>query len=143
MIARYLSFIGDHLWQTTLFVAVVYLLTLVLKGNRAAVRYRLWLAASIKFLLPFAMLISIGRRAEWAADRVETPAAFVSAVEGFSQPFAFGQLSEFQTTPALPENPQSKSETGSPRGVAGRIPMIVFALWLSGALFVFFLWLRA
>src|SRR5262249_12249127 len=98
MISGYLSFIGDHLWQSTLFAAVVYMLTLTLRENRAAIRYRLWVAASVKFLVPFALVISIGRQAEWAADQVEPPATLVYAVEGISQPFAFGQPFSSQST---------------------------------------------
>ena len=52
--------VADHLWQSTLAVAVVAVLTLALKRNRAEVRHALWMAASIKFLIPFAMLMTIG-----------------------------------------------------------------------------------
>jgi len=55
----------NHLWQSSLFVVVVWVLTLSLKSNRAAVRYWLWLAASVKFLIPFSLLVSIGNRFEW------------------------------------------------------------------------------
>ena len=47
----------NHLWQSSLFVVAVWVLTLVLRTNRAAVRYWLWLAASVKFLLPFSLLV--------------------------------------------------------------------------------------
>ena len=33
-----------HLWQSTLVIGVVWLMTLALRGNRADVRHRLWLA---------------------------------------------------------------------------------------------------
>jgi beta-lactamase regulating signal transducer with metallopeptidase domain len=48
-----LSPLANHLWQSTLCVVAVWLLTLALKKNRAAVRYWLWLAASLKVLIPF------------------------------------------------------------------------------------------
>ncbi|HEY0301135.1 MAG TPA: M56 family metallopeptidase, partial [Rhizomicrobium sp.] len=50
----------DHLWQSTLFLAAAGLLTLVLRRNAAAVRYALWFAASVKFLVPFSLLVSVG-----------------------------------------------------------------------------------
>lgn len=53
MIPRSLSPVAAHLWQSTCFVAVAWILTRVLVNNRADVRYRIWLAASVKFLLPF------------------------------------------------------------------------------------------
>ena len=53
---RYLSFLGihtgpalaNHLWQSTAFLAAVWLLTLALRRNEARVRYWLWLAASAR-----------------------------------------------------------------------------------------------
>jgi bla regulator protein BlaR1 len=55
----------NHLWQSSLFVVAVWALTLALKSNRAAVRYWLWLAASVKFLIPFSLLVSLGNQFEW------------------------------------------------------------------------------
>ena len=52
--------LGNHLWQSTLFALVAGLLTLFLRNNYARVRYGLWLAASLKFLIPFSLLVSIG-----------------------------------------------------------------------------------
>ena len=53
---------GNHLWQSTLFAAAAGALTLTLKANHARVRYWLWLAASLKFLVPFSFLKAIGSR---------------------------------------------------------------------------------
>jgi beta-lactamase regulating signal transducer with metallopeptidase domain len=50
----------DHLWQSTLFASAVGLLTLALRRNGAQVRYCLWFAASLKFLVPFAALTAAG-----------------------------------------------------------------------------------
>lgn len=50
----------DHLWQSTLFAGALGLLTLAFRRNGAAVRYGLWFAASVKFLLPFSALVAIG-----------------------------------------------------------------------------------
>jgi bla regulator protein BlaR1 len=44
----------DHLWQSTVFGGVAALLALALRKNYARTRYWLWLAASVKFLIPFA-----------------------------------------------------------------------------------------
>ena len=51
----------DHLWQSTLVAVVIAILTLVFRNNSASVRYWLWFAASLKFLLPFSLLAEIGR----------------------------------------------------------------------------------
>jgi beta-lactamase regulating signal transducer with metallopeptidase domain len=55
-----MSALFDHLWQSTLFAAVLGLLTLAFRKDRAAVRYGLWFAASLKFLLPFSALLALG-----------------------------------------------------------------------------------
>jgi beta-lactamase regulating signal transducer with metallopeptidase domain len=50
----------DHLWQSTLFAGAVALLTLFFRRNGASLRFGLWFAASIKFLVPFAGLVALG-----------------------------------------------------------------------------------
>lgn len=82
------SAFANHLWQSTWFAAVVFLLTLALRKNHAGIRYKLWLIASVKFLLPFSLLIDAGRQVDWPANRAEAPAALISVVEGISQPFS-------------------------------------------------------
>src|SRR5688572_14569919 len=81
--------VANHLWQSTLFVAAVWLITLALRKNRAAVRHSLWVAASIKFLIPFALLFSIGTLSHWPAVR----ASQVSAFAAIGQPFGDSSVS--------------------------------------------------
>jgi beta-lactamase regulating signal transducer with metallopeptidase domain len=50
----------DHLWQSTLVAILAYVLTLLFRNNSASVRYWLWFAASVKFLLPFSLLAALG-----------------------------------------------------------------------------------
>src|SRR5215469_2629716 len=79
-----------HLWQSTLFAAVAGLLTLAFRGNRAQVRYGLWLTASLKFFIPFALLISFGSHLSFApaVQKIATP-AISFAVEYVAQPISF------------------------------------------------------
>src|SRR6185312_6521593 len=49
-----------HLLQSTICAASAALLVLLLRKNAAHVRHRLWFVASIKFLIPFSLLFSIG-----------------------------------------------------------------------------------
>ena len=50
----------NHLWQSSVFAAAAALLTLALRNNAANTRFCLWLAASLKFLVPFSLLIVAG-----------------------------------------------------------------------------------
>ena len=106
----------NHLWQSTLSCLVVAMLALMLRRNRAAVRHGLWLAASVKFLVPFSILVSIGSQFDWRTP----PAAGqpqVSVVELFSQPFA-----PQAPAPLLVSVPTAPS----------RLPVILLCLWLCG-----------
>jgi uncharacterized membrane protein len=57
----------DHLWQSTVVALIAWLLALALRNNRASVSYWLWLIASMKFLLPFSVLIYTGESIRPAA----------------------------------------------------------------------------
>jgi bla regulator protein BlaR1 len=54
------SAIADHLWQSTWFAFAVWLFAQFVRKDSARVRYWVWLAASVKFLVPFAFLSWIG-----------------------------------------------------------------------------------
>ncbi len=73
--------IANHLWQSTLFAVAVALLTLVLKENRAHLRYSLWLLASVKFLLPFSLLVAAGGVLARHTPVVVAPSAAASGTE--------------------------------------------------------------
>lgn len=52
----------DHLWQSTLFAGVIALAMPLFRSQAASLRFWLWFTASMKFLLPFALLTLLGRR---------------------------------------------------------------------------------
>src|SRR5947209_893209 len=60
-----LSSLQSHLWQSTWFAVCAGLLTLCLRRQRAGVRYAIWMSASIKFLLPFSLLVAAGEQVRW------------------------------------------------------------------------------
>src|SRR5580704_15823123 len=88
MIPAILPLVANHLWQSTLFAAAAWLLTLTLRRNRAAVRYWIWLAASAKFLIPFSLLVSAGSQLGWRAAPAVAQPQFPSVMEEIGQPFA-------------------------------------------------------
>jgi len=63
----------NHLWQSTLVVLLAGLLTLTLRENYASARYSIWLAASLKFLVPFSLLIGLGQQLGWLSVTGEPP----------------------------------------------------------------------
>lgn len=82
----------NHLWQSTLFAVVAALLTLAFRKNRAHVRYCLWLSASVKFLVPFVLLMNFGNSlwSAFAARKIATelpPSAISLTVQQIAQPF--------------------------------------------------------
>jgi bla regulator protein blaR1 len=83
-----LSPFANHLWQSTIFAAAAALLAIALRRQRAETRYRLWLAASLKFLIPLAPLIDLGSRFEWRAAAPAVPAPVSVAIGQLGQPFA-------------------------------------------------------
>ena len=121
---------ANHLWQSTLFVVLAAILAFVLRKNQGRVRYWVWLTASLKFLIPFSLLIALG--SHLARPKASTPAQAVvySAVEDFSQPFAG------------PEMP-SISEAAPPPAPISRfhlLPPIIVAAWLGGILVALLVW---
>jgi len=51
---------ANHLWQATIFASLLFIAARPLKRGPAHTRYTLWLAASLKFALPSAVLIFVG-----------------------------------------------------------------------------------
>ncbi len=116
------SFVLNHVWQSTLFAAAVAVLVLALRRYPANVRFCLWMSASLKFLVPFAVLAVLGGHLSWHAKPVTAEPA-VRTLTRLAQPFApdagaTAQLSPLREPPAM-----SPAATWAPR---------LFALWLLG-----------
>ena len=60
--------IVNHLWQSSAFTAIVALAAWALRRNSPRARYWLWLAASLKFLVPFSWIVSTGARVQLPPD---------------------------------------------------------------------------
>jgi len=81
-----ISAVIDHLWQSTLFAIVVALLTLLLRKNSTNARFCLWLAASVKFLIPFSLLVALGGHLTWAPAPPVALVQWTAMVEDVAQP---------------------------------------------------------
>lgn len=76
--------IAAHLWQSTLVAGAAALLVLVLRRNGAAVRYSVWLAASVKFLIPFSVIAALVRGIDLRAPLA--PGELFLTVEALAAP---------------------------------------------------------
>jgi bla regulator protein blaR1 len=122
------------LWQSTVFAVVVGLLTLAFRKNRAQVRYFLWFSASVKFLIPFSLLMSLGHdllstlAARKIATKIAAP-ALSGAIVQIVQPF-----------------PDTVTLGPAARHATHWIPIVILGVWACGfaavALMRFRGWLR-
>ena len=119
--------LANHLWQSTVFAVLAGVLTLVLRRNHARARYWLWMAASVKFLVPFALLIAIGSHLAKPREAAATQAGMVVAMEDVSEPFA------------LPETPVVAAPVVKVDWAAV-LPASCGVVWLGGFVAVLCLW---
>ena len=126
---------GNHLWQSTLCLFIAGLLTLILRKNHARARYGLWLAASVKFLIPFSLLIALGTHlARPRVIKPTEPGLFLT-VEEVSQPFTKGPHAQERRLP-----PELRADWRY--RLLPAVPPICAAAWLSGFLLVLAGWWR-
>jgi uncharacterized protein (TIGR03435 family) len=124
----------NHIWQSTVVTFIAWLLAMALKNNQAGTRYWVWMIASVKFLLPFSLLVAAGEslRSSMAAS---TPRPELAAVmQQITQPFP--QSSSFDVD----------TYSGAASGIAVHhgyfLPWVLVAVWLCGALAIVFSWGR-
>jgi beta-lactamase regulating signal transducer with metallopeptidase domain len=117
----------NHLWQSTLFCGGVWLITLALRANSAALRHSIWMLASLKFLVPFALLFYVG-------SHIGLPAARTADIPPLMQGDVLQRAS-------LLISPGALRATGTGSGSIGLI--VLAAIWCGGALLLGVQWLRA
>jgi TPR repeat protein/beta-lactamase regulating signal transducer with metallopeptidase domain len=116
-----------HLWQSTLFAALAALLTLAFQKNRASIRYCIWLAASVKFLIPVSPLVALVHDMAWNTDSMQ----LVSRSPMLTDLMAGGA-----TISAAVMVPLATSQSA---GMS--ITTILLVLWACGATAAFSWWL--
>src|ERR1022692_1490347 len=85
--ADWTTAIANHVWQSTVFGGVAALLALALRDNHARTRYGLWLIASVKFLIPFSLLLAVGSHLDWPAARPVIQPELKVVMQQITQPF--------------------------------------------------------
>jgi uncharacterized protein (TIGR03435 family) len=125
-LADVIAAVADHLWQSTIFAGLCALVVMALRRHRAQARYLVWMAASLKFLLPFGALAAVGT---FLAPPTPIPAtARVAAlVETVTQPFTQADL-----VGGLP--------IASAPAAGSFAPRILFCIWAAGFLIVVLIW---
>jgi bla regulator protein blaR1 len=118
---------ANHLWQSTLVAAAAALLTLALRKNQARIRYWIWLAASLKFLIPFAPLVAIGKQLSWFRSLASTQAGLYFTIEQIGSSFA-SPISRASAMPVHASAPTSM------------LPAALVLFWLAGFLAVVATW---
>src|SRR3984957_14330220 len=123
--------VGNHLWQSTLFVGVVALLALAFRSNRAGTRYALWLFAAGGFLFSFSLPTILGSCFGSIRAHSESNAVIYSTIVQISQPFAGSSASTIHQSAAA----------GSPLQATLSLLPLLLIVWLAGTLVVFTVWL--
>ena len=121
--------LANHLWQSTLFAAAAGLLTLAFRKNRAQTRYRLWLSASVKFLIPFSLLVDIGGVIASYAKPSMAPSDLPFLIQQASQPFAVS-------------TPLHSIRAASPNSSANWIAAVLYTIWAVGFVALISFWWR-
>ncbi len=118
--------IANHLWQSTVFAWLAACLTLTLRKNPAHLRFTVWFAASVKFLLPFALLVRVGH-VLGTESRTPSPRLLVSVLEIAGQPFSRPIVSVAVHSTWREE-------------FAATFPVLLCAFWIIGVTGIFAMW---
>jgi len=135
----------NHLWQSSLCVAGAGLLALTLHRDGANVRFWLWFAASVKFLVPFAVLIAAG--ATLLAPIVPPlNAPAVALIEPLAKPF-FSPATSMALTMTPSDAAVIALTTANPAPALVRLDLarldlesVLLAAWMAGVLIIVFRW---
>ncbi len=116
--------IANHLWHCTLFAILAALITVLLRSYQAKVRYWVWFSASVKFIIPFSVLMSFGAyTASLPTTRTASDVSWASpAAIRMAQPFGLESVAPVSYRPA-------------PAGRDWMTGMIT-AIWLCGSLII-------
>ncbi len=112
----------DHLWQSTLFALPLGALTLLLRRHAASLRFWLWFAASVKFLVPFSVLMTLGAAVTLPVAPMLPDGPALEVLQDTAAPFT--------NTPAA---------SVVPDGATNWI-MLLIATWAAGTILALLIW---
>ena len=120
--------VGNHLWQSTAFAAIVGLATLAFRRNRADVRHALWLIASVKFVVPVAALVALGHETGLRPAMPVVRHDVTVAIETVSQPFTRRDAAS-----------AARATARTSRDLDSLVPLLA-TIWIAGAVLVLATW---
>lgn len=120
----------NHLWQSTLFLLLVFLIAVLLRKAAAKSRYTIWLVASVKFVLPLSAFAALG---QWL--NLESFLSPVAALD--SPPTSGGNLINIVSSEPIMSRLISTIEITNRHN---EIYCILTFFWLIGSLSLFALW---
>ena len=122
--------LANHFWQATLFAAVVFGVTLLLRDGPARLRYALWLVAAAKFAVPSALFTPaaawLGVGSCWRAEL---------------EPGASGPLFLRITEPVVADTPELVVGVSGAR-THEELFCVLTVVWLAGCAALVAVWLR-
>ncbi len=124
------GFLINHLWQSTIFGILALAAILILRRAPARVRYVLWIAISIKFLIPSAALVSL---ASWLGLNLSSFFMTIAWASGDPISFLTHQNGFFYLTDAL---------VGNELHVQAITFWTLIGIWLAGSAILFTVWIR-
>jgi hypothetical protein len=123
--------LADHLWQSTVVAGMAALLAVALGKNTARVRYWIWFAAGIKFLVPLSFLVIAGQALEWrTSPRIAHQS--IAAVAEISMPFE---------PPAVVFLPPPATVLVGPK--PDWVSTMLLGIWICGFMISVGLWIRS
>ena len=112
-----------HLVESTLFAVAVWLVTLALHRNRARTRHTLWMAASLKFVIPFSLVVFCG-----------------SLMRRHPAPVASPQMRFVMVETAVPMSSPAAIPSRPAAARRDWLPAILGTIWLCGSLAIMLRW---
>jgi bla regulator protein BlaR1 len=110
--------LANHVLQSTIFAVVAGMLTLCMSRHPAPARHWVWLAASIKFLVPFWLFVEIGHRLNRSVAPVIAQPRLAIVMDQISRPFAMREV-HVTARAGVASAPSS-------------IPVLVLGMWILG-----------
>lgn len=129
------EFFLNHVWQSTAFAAVMVALAWALRRQQARVKFAVWLAASVKFLLPFGVLVEAGRRLPWPQSWTLSWALSWTSAAGVAHSGTVAALQPVVRTVSAPFATQAVTLWDGNAGAGGHPLLIAWLIgvWAAGA----------